>query len=124
MVISCRTRNRSATVTSASRTTRAVCAQEPCSESSAVQMRSNRCLRRGLETSRSALLTITIGDCANECGSLSARERKEQQMWKKLGRIFEAGKFGWMHSHAQNPFPEDLGGGRYQIHFATRDDQN
>ena len=29
-----------------------------------------------------------------------------------------------MHSHAQNPFPEDLGDGRYRIHFASRDVHN
>ncbi len=45
-------------------------------------------------------------------------------MWKKLGLIFQPGKFPWMHSHAQNPFPEDLGGGGYRVHFASRDAQN
>ena len=45
-------------------------------------------------------------------------------MWKKLGLIFQPGKLPWMHSHAQNPFPEDLGGGDYRVHFASRDAQN
>jgi len=45
-------------------------------------------------------------------------------MWKKLGLIFEPGKAPWMHSHAQNPFPEALGGGKYRVHFASRDAQN
>ncbi|HEX3724033.1 MAG TPA: hypothetical protein VHV31_14695 [Nitrolancea sp.] len=45
-------------------------------------------------------------------------------MWIKLGRIFEPGGFSWMHTHAQNPLPESLGGGVYRVHFATRDSQN
>ncbi len=45
-------------------------------------------------------------------------------MWKKLGLIFKPGKYPWMYSHAQNPFPEPLGGSNYRIHFASRDAQN
>jgi hypothetical protein len=48
---------------------------------------------------------------------------KEQAVWKKIGLIFEPGNYSWMHTHAQNPFPEDLGG-RFRIHFASRDSQN
>lgn len=44
--------------------------------------------------------------------------------WKKLGLIFEPGRFDWQHSHAQNPLPEALGEGIYRVHFAARDAEN
>ena len=44
--------------------------------------------------------------------------------WIKLGCIFSPPKSGWMFSHAQNPFPESLGGGNFKIHFASRDHLN
>lgn len=44
--------------------------------------------------------------------------------WKKLGLIFAPGGADWMVSHAQNPLPEALGGGRFRVHFASRDAQN
>jgi hypothetical protein len=48
------------------------------------------------------------------------------QKWEKLGLIFDPTKTGldWMSSHAQNPMPEHLGGGKYKVYFATRDSQN
>lgn len=45
-------------------------------------------------------------------------------MWKKLGRIFAGTDLPWMTSHAQNPLPEAMGGGRFRVHFAARDAQN
>lgn len=45
-------------------------------------------------------------------------------MWRKLGRVYEPPGAGWMSSHAQNPIPEHLGGDRYRVHFATRDERN
>ena len=44
--------------------------------------------------------------------------------WKKLGLIFAPSGCDWMKTHAQNPLPEDLGDGRYRVHFAARDGQN
>lgn len=41
--------------------------------------------------------------------------------WKKLGLIFTPSRYEWMKTHAQNPLPEDMGEGRYRIHFAGRD---
>ncbi|MBI4695825.1 MAG: hypothetical protein HY749_17605 [Gammaproteobacteria bacterium] len=44
--------------------------------------------------------------------------------WQKLGLVFSPSGHGWMRSHAQNPFPESLGHGKYRVHFAARDAQN
>lgn len=44
--------------------------------------------------------------------------------WKKLGLIFEPGRYDWQHTHAQNPLPEALGDGTYRVHFAARDAEN
>jgi hypothetical protein len=46
--------------------------------------------------------------------------------WEKTGLIFDPRAFGldWMRTHAQNPIPESLGGGRYKVYFATRDADN
>ena len=44
--------------------------------------------------------------------------------WKKIGLIFEPGRFDWMSTHAQNPMPEMLGEDRYRVHFACRDKMN
>lgn len=48
--------------------------------------------------------------------------------WKKLGKVFgpedSAPEVKWIHTHAQNPFPEYLGNDRYRIHVACRDENN
>lgn len=45
-------------------------------------------------------------------------------MWKKLGRIFEpTGGLPWVKSHAMSPFAWPIGGDRYRIYFAGRDDR-
>lgn len=44
--------------------------------------------------------------------------------WTKLGLIIKPGKFDWMVTHAQNPFPEKVGEEIYKIHFAGRDKLN
>lgn len=44
--------------------------------------------------------------------------------WSKRGLVFRPTGRGWMTTHAQNPFPEPLGGGRYRVHFAARDAAN
>ncbi len=43
--------------------------------------------------------------------------------WIKKGLILVPDKFGWMFTHAQNPFPESLGQDFYKIYFASRDDK-
>lgn len=35
--------------------------------------------------------------------------------------MIRPGQFEWNRTHAQNPFPEHIGGDRYKIHFAGRD---
>lgn len=44
--------------------------------------------------------------------------------WEKLGLLFAPSGREWMKTHAQNPLPEDLGGGQFRVHFAARDSQN
>ncbi len=44
--------------------------------------------------------------------------------WIKKGLIIKPGKFEWMASHAQNPFPEFIKDDIYKIHFAGRDKYN
>lgn len=44
--------------------------------------------------------------------------------WKKQGLIITPGKFDWMVTHVQNPFPEYLEGDTFRIHFAGRDKFN
>ena len=44
--------------------------------------------------------------------------------WIKKGLIIKPGRFTWMVTHAQNPFPERIGEDRYKIHFAGRDKYN
>lgn len=44
--------------------------------------------------------------------------------WIKKGLIIKPGKFDWMVTHAQNPFPERIGEDLYRIHFAGRDKFN
>ena len=44
--------------------------------------------------------------------------------WKKLGLTISPGKFDWMLTHAQNPFPEKVEDSLYRIHFAGRDKDN
>lgn len=45
--------------------------------------------------------------------------------WRKLGRIFAPpGELAWVHSHAMSPFALPLGGSRYRIYFAGRDDRS
>ena len=40
--------------------------------------------------------------------------------WSKRGVIFEAGFSDWARTHAANPFPEPLGGGRYRIQIGNK----
>jgi len=44
--------------------------------------------------------------------------------WIKKGLIFEPGRYDWMFTHAQNPFPEHMEGDIYKIHIAGRDRSN
>ncbi len=44
--------------------------------------------------------------------------------WIKKGLLIKPGKFEWMATHAQNPFPEQIKGDKYKIHFAGRDKNN
>jgi hypothetical protein len=44
-------------------------------------------------------------------------------MVERLGLKFKPTGNGWTVSHGQNPFAEDLGGGRVRLHFACRDDK-
>jgi hypothetical protein len=45
--------------------------------------------------------------------------------WQKLGLVFGAtGEREWMRSHASAPLALSLGGDRYRVYFATRDDCN
>lgn len=49
----------------------------------------------------------------------------EQQNWRRLGLVFSpAGEWPWLHSHASTPVPLSLGGSRYRVYFASRDDKN
>jgi hypothetical protein len=43
--------------------------------------------------------------------------------WTKKGIVVDPAKFNldWMVTHAQNPFPEHIGGDKYKIHFAGRE---
>ena len=46
----------------------------------------------------------------------------KSKFWNKKGLIFAPEKqFPWLQTHAQNPFPENLGNGVFRIHFASRD---
>lgn len=40
--------------------------------------------------------------------------------WVKMGLIIKPGKYKWMLTHAQNPFPEKITNDLYKIHFAGR----
>jgi hypothetical protein len=44
--------------------------------------------------------------------------------WLKLGLIFRPGSYDWLHTHAQNPLPESLGGGFFRVYFSSRDSRN
>lgn len=44
--------------------------------------------------------------------------------WIKKGLIITPGRFDWMATHIQNPFPERIGEDTYRIHFAARDKNN
>jgi len=46
------------------------------------------------------------------------------ERWRKIGRIFRPGQYAWLHTHAQNPFPEPIGDGIFRVHFAARDKNN
>jgi len=43
---------------------------------------------------------------------------------ERRGLIFSPPGIGWCSSHAQNPFGQDLGGGRVRVHFTCRDTHN
>ena len=46
------------------------------------------------------------------------------QKFERRGLVFCPPGFGWARTHGQNPFTQDLGGGRVRVHFCCRDECN